>query len=210
MNNLSIFIDIDQEFDKVLNTIAMAGLAGKVYKVEKYQRRVDKATNDLIKATAGLEALENRLTTDTTVLDNFKKAYFKHYKNMSIRKGDGTFTSTRHELLKNSNLVNEKNYKIIDGIRAKLNPEAQATLDDNMYLFTYAHEYIVHINKEIIDIRRKVDVGKDVVAKTKAENAELDALIKPLIDKTKAQLRKLGYVAIMKILKDIEKKAKRA
>ena len=30
MNNLSIFIDIDQEFDRVLETIAIAGMAGKL------------------------------------------------------------------------------------------------------------------------------------------------------------------------------------
>ena len=137
MANLSIFIDIDQEFDKVLETIAIAGMAGKLAK-QKAQNIRFREYETLMQQTH--EKYLNAWEYQNTKIDDIiilNRDYKKWFDNHTIRNSKGRFTST-HKELHPDNLkvfIDEQNYRVVKHIRDRLNPKAQASFDRDFNLF---------------------------------------------------------------------------
>ncbi len=208
MNNLSIYIDIDQEFDKVLETIAIAGMAGKLKR-----QTVQRATLTAIQEKAWSEYNDNFFAYETaeTSLNNLisiTKEQSVNSSNFQMRDAQGRFTSKRTELQPNklAKFLNEQNYSVLNHVRNRLTPQARETFDADFNHFLFLHTTA----KKLVDdvIVKSKNVASSNVTYTKANDALKE--INKDIKTTTGKLRKLGYVAIMKILKDIEKKAERA
>ena len=208
MNNLSIFIDIDQEFDRVLETIAIAGMVGKVNKLNKTQQKWKHLKKMQEQSLKDVTASFKDYNLEVEALEIMTKDYMRLWDNLSIRDSKGRFTSTRHVIKtdKIGEYVTPQNYKQLNHIKNNLTLEAGAMLDVNFNVFV-----ALNISLREYKFKRNEMFNKygDETYTLKTINKAIYGLEKD-IKKTEVKLKKLGFVAIMKILKDIEKKAKRA
>ena len=207
MNNLSIFIDIDQEFDRTLETIAMAGMAGKVNRLREQMHAKVVTFLHHKKATETTRNRSIKASTKHRILNELGQ-FLKTQSNIPLRNDQGKFTSSNTEIdtWLVSDLMTARSYTQLEHIRARLNPKAKEEMTKDFNRFVGLHKAVamakVRWNEAVYKL---VDA---VGAEEKLRNALADAYKE--IKDTECRLRKLGYVAIMKILKDIEKKAKRA
>lgn len=205
-NTPTIYIDIQDDFDRTLDVLIIIGQINKITKLEEERRMKKELERKVSLIGIELDKLGDRLEERMDLRDSVLDMYVNTKKNLLLRNKKGKFTSS-HKIVKNETkwLLDWQEYKPVVGAYKKMTPDQQDRFIVSYNKFLKYQMVSIELNNQLERYGSKYlqnmeDKTKARMALTKAEDE---------LAKAKTQLKKLGFVAIIKMMNDIEKKARR-
>lgn len=206
-NTPTIYIDIQEDFDRTLGILVMMGQVNKIREMERVKKEIEHFTLITEAYKRRSEHVFNQGKIRYDEMKFFTSSLIKKNKNVILRTPSGRFGSTHKEIDRfiKEGFDNNYKYRAINGIYSKMNKQQRQIYFNGITQFVNSLAVISLYSRDV-----KLSQFMYIKATERhAESSKQLKLAEANIVSAKTQLKKLGFVAIIKMMNDIEKKARR-